>query len=203
MHPQFNVSTISLSFSYLFILIDVGSYGRESDGGIFSRSGFGRALANNQLNLPPDRKISENSPTLPYVFVGDEAFPLGYHLMRPYPGRNLTEQKTIFNYRLSRARRVVENAFGILSQRFRVFLRRIAVGVDSIDNIIKCACCLHNFLLDDSTATTSREIETDCPLSDLDNIGGNSSVAAQAVRDTFATYFLTDGRVSWQDAFNE
>jgi len=51
---------------------------------------------------------------MPYVFVGDEAFPLKKYFMRPYPGRLINSQeKKVFNYRLSRARRVVENAFSM------------------------------------------------------------------------------------------
>ena len=64
---------------------------------------------------------------LPFVIVGDEAFPLKKYLLRPYPvfsARN-DENKQIYNYRLTRARRVVENAFGVLTQKFRLFYGRI------------------------------------------------------------------------------
>ena len=49
---------------------------------------------------------------LPFVLVGDEAFPLKEYLMKPYPGRDLNEERRVYNYSLSRARRVIENAFG-------------------------------------------------------------------------------------------
>ena len=66
----------------------------------------------------------------------------------------------MFNYRLSRARRVVENAFGILTQRFLVFLRPIAVRVDVSDKIVKASCYLHNLLMRDFPLTHDVNVET-------------------------------------------
>lgn len=101
---------------YKFLQIDVGAKGRFSDGGIFASSFIGQRLKSGE-NLPEDEPLYEGGEPMPYVAVGDEAFPLLKHVMRPYPGRNLQKNEAIFNYRLSRARRIVENAFGILSAR--------------------------------------------------------------------------------------
>lgn len=66
--------------------------------------------------------------------------------MKPYPQRNMTREQRIFNYRLSRARRIVENAFGILSSRFRILLNAINLALDKTSTILLACCYLHNFL---------------------------------------------------------
>lgn len=92
--------------------------GSLSDTSILSASTFGHALERDELDLPPP-KVLPNSTLLAYhYFVGDEIFPLRLNLLRPYARKNLLGiTQKVFNYRLSRARRVIENAFGILITR--------------------------------------------------------------------------------------
>lgn len=145
--------------NYRFVCIDVGSYGRNSDGGTFSRSNFGKSLAAGSLQLPTAEPLpnANHLGPLPYVFIGDEAFPLQRHVLRPYPGRGCTINDQVFNYRLSRARRVVENAFGILAVRWRVFYTKIDVRPKWATLMVKATCVLHNFL---QSQSTPRQINT-------------------------------------------
>jgi hypothetical protein len=85
-----------------------------------------------------------------YHMVADETFPLRDDIMKPYASRHLTTEQRLFNYRLSRARRVVENAFGIMCNRFRVFLTTIALAPEKVQSLVLAACALHNFLLSNS-----------------------------------------------------
>ena len=116
--------------NYRIILLDIGGSGRHSDGDVLANSEFGKALLENQLPLPPPDMISDSGPILPYCFVGDAAFPLRPNLMRPYPRHDLPEDEAVFNYRLLRARRVIENTFGILVTRWRIFKRPIIAKVE-------------------------------------------------------------------------
>lgn len=128
-----------------FIYIDVGSMGRYSDGGILNDSVFGNKLRNNTLNLPADQPLYPGGPELPHVFIGDEAFPLMRNLMRAYPKSKLTDSRRIYNYRLSRARQVVEHAFGILAARWRVYRKPFECRVELVDKIVNATCVLHNY----------------------------------------------------------
>lgn len=66
-----------------------------------------------QINVPPPAALPGTADLMEYVLIADEAFPLQTNLMRPYPRREQNNAvKRRYNYRLSRARRVVENAFG-------------------------------------------------------------------------------------------
>lgn len=78
--------------------------------------------------------------------MADEAFALHEHLMRPFPVRVLTKKWHIFNNHLSRARPIVENAFGILSNCFRIFHTAINLKVENIDWVVIAYCALHNLL---------------------------------------------------------
>lgn len=92
--------------------------------------------------------VSPNGPILPFVLVADEAVALSSYLMRPYPrSGNLNCSKKIFNYRLSRARRVVESAFGIMCARWRIYRKEIAGSVDLVKKIVQAMTSLPNWLI--------------------------------------------------------
>ncbi|RVE47831.1 hypothetical protein evm_007586 [Chilo suppressalis] len=122
---------------YRFILADFGTNGRVSDGGVLQNTKFFKKLQNKKLNIPNPENIESSSRCLPYVFVTDDAFPLRADMLKPYRQADLNNyEKKIFNYRLSRARRIVENAFGILSSRFRIYHTKINIEPDKIQNVV-------------------------------------------------------------------
>lgn len=120
---------------YCFRYIDVGSDGRASDSTIFKVSTLNIAMETNMLNWPVGG-----------LCVGDDAFPLRTNLLKPFSHRKLSLEQKIFNYRLSRARRVSENAFGIVASRFRIFRRPIDLKVETTELLVKAACSMHNWL---------------------------------------------------------
>lgn len=132
----------------LLLSVDIGEYGRNSDGRAFKESAFGKAVVSDQLDLPEPKPLpgENDNASFPYYFVADEAFPLSDRVMKPYPRRQLTNDKRIFNYRLSRGRRSIECAFGLLTSKFRVLETPICCNIDKIDSIIQAICVLHNFI---------------------------------------------------------
>lgn len=102
---------------YQFVIIDVGNAGRFSDSGVLSSSTFGQKLESHTLSLPNPVALPGMQTSAPFVFVGDEAFPLRTNMMRPFPRKDLGQPEAVFNYRLSRVRRIIENSLGILAAR--------------------------------------------------------------------------------------
>ena len=195
---------------YNFLYIDIDTNGRVNDATVFSKSSFSRALATNSLNIP-ERGI----------FLGDDAFPLKTNILKPFARyAPLTQSQLIFNYRLSRARRVVENTFGILVSKFRIFGKLIPLSVNTTKQVVKTICVLHNWL----QKTASREapyVQRDLVsveswndgriipgrvadyahegLLDLPPAGHrNHGRASGEVRRAYAGRFITTDSVPWQ-----
>lgn len=138
---------------------------------------------------------------MPHIFLGDEAFPLLNNLLKPYKREVATidKDKAIFNYRLSRARRLVENSFGILAQRFRIFYTPIDLNVVTVEHLVTSACLIHNMMIDEKSIS-----EQDLPV-----LGSNSAfnsfttygqdnIDGCTVRNQFKDYFNGAGAISWQ-----
>lgn len=104
---------------------------------MWSRSKFGIDLEHGHIDLPPPKNLPQTDILVHHVFVGDEAFPLKMYLLRPYNRKDLRDAERVYNYRLSRTRRVIENAFGILVSRWQILTRTICCSPDKAINIIK------------------------------------------------------------------
>lgn len=190
-----------------FVMVDVGAPGRHSDDGVFAHSEMGQRFMSNSMFLPKPEKIRGSNDEFPYVLVGDEAFALSSFLMRPYPRRNeLDLKKRVYNYRLSRARRIVETSFGLLSAVWRIFKSPLRTNVATSIKIIKACCCLHNFLLKFEPEKqriakmgTSQDAYENC-FTDLpaEPAAVAPATGAALIREHFSNYFMTNGAVDFQ-----
>lgn len=203
--------------NYEFIYAHCGTNGRVSDGGVLKETPFGILLDKQKLNIPsPNSNLRDGSAPLPYTFIGDDAFPLHENLMKPYGHRKLTKEEKIFNYRICRGRRVVENAFGILASKFRCLLTCLEMGVKSVDKIVLACCALHNFLrrrnsnyiirslvddedLNNGTMTTGQWRNEVSGFHGLQKNKQSSTTSASLIRDTFKAYYNNEGKVDFQD----
>ncbi len=191
---------------YNFLYVNVGTNGRSNDAAIFSESKLYAALENGSLNMPSQ-----------HVILGDSAFPLKPYLMKPYGSRKCSAKQSVFNYRLSRARRIVENAFGILTWRFHVFTHATELKTSTVDSIVLAACSLHNWL----RATNPSYITTGVADEEDENTGeiipglwrqevqelmsmarprssNNYSRAAEIIRSQYTDFFWEEGVIRSQ-----
>ena len=99
-----------------FIDVYIGWLGKLHDARVFYNSSFYRKGC--QGTLLPSQPIQLEGKDIPLLILGDPAYPLLPWLMNPYSDTaTTTPQEKNFNYRQSRARMVVENAFGRLKGR--------------------------------------------------------------------------------------
>ena len=95
--------------------------------------------------LPPEPR-GEGGPNLHYFLLDDKVFSLMPWMVKPYSSRQLTREERIANCRISRGRRVVENAFGILVIRFRALLGTMEQRPRVVTDIVFTCVVLHNML---------------------------------------------------------
>ena len=205
---------------YECLFADVGTNGRVSDGGVWNKCTLAQKLCNDELHLPPPKCLPFGIEKIPYVFVADSAFALKPNIMKPYPQSALTEDKRVYNYRHSRARRISENLFGIIVNRWRVLRSVIFLPPNTVEHLVLAILSLHNYL----RRSGSRNIYCPPGLTDVEDrngnliegswrqsynsssiqpirtqsVGNNASINAKQIRDTFKDYFSNEGAIPWQ-----
>ena len=185
-------------------------------------------MENNELNLANPKPLPKsNDPAwmhdhseepVPYVFVADEAFPLGNHYMKPYSQRNLTERKIIFHYCTSRMRCISENVFGIWSARFRIFFTTMMLDPDKVVQITLATIVLHNLLREKSKDSyippgfideedqggvlTTGSWREESGIDFVRNLpvskNNHPSTSAENIQNHFTDHFYGPGQIPWQ-----
>jgi hypothetical protein len=203
--------------NYKFLWVDVGIPGSNSDAGIFNASTLKQALESDTLGVPAPAPLPGDDKPTPYFLVGDDAFALKTWMMKPHAQRNLTHDQRIFNYRLSRARRIVENTFGILVHRFQVLLTTIQLPPENATRVVMACVTLHNLMrtrypkLQNQALDVERDDHNivpgawrqgvDLPEVSQGSRAANPAVVAKNQRNYLTEYVNSDaGAVPWQDS---
>ena len=215
----FSINLIALvDAHYCFIFVDIGQCSSNVDRPVFQKSEFGKFYTKDQLNVPGPKYLprAKYLGPMPHVIVADEAFLLCPTIRRPFPrGRNVARMPRphqVFNYHLSRARRIVENTFGILAQHFHIYNTRMWYSEHTVVKIVKTTCVLHNYLRGKNmnVASIYTGLNPDC----LEYLGENGAVVdlanlpvyrssneAQHIRRVLTHYFNSvASHLHWQDA---
>ena len=119
-----------------------------SDPQIFNGCQLMQNIMDGTIGFPDADLLPGDDRDMPYLIVADDAFALRTWLMKPISGRKLNDQHCIFSYRLSRARRVVENAFRILANHFRclLMLTTMAKEPHSVTSVVLACVTLQNII---------------------------------------------------------
>jgi hypothetical protein len=208
--------------SHSFLFVSVGCQDGISVGYVTADSCLAKKLYDRTLNLPPPKVLPEQAKPTPYVFVCGDAFPLKENLMKPFPGTHLKgSPKAVFNYRLSRAQRVVENTFVIMASVFHVLRNPLLLQPTKAKSVVLACVHLHNFLMKSDSSRNLynpqgtfdtenlsngdiiygswRQKTTDLrSFQSLKRTGWKSAPGGRQIRE-LAEYFSTAGYVPWQD----
>lgn len=192
-------STVLLALvdhKYNFMYINFGSPGRNHDAGIYHKSSLPALIASPQFS---EKTVNLGDQAVGPVILCDQAFPLQANLMKPYPNQGrLAEEQQLFNYTLSKARRVVENAFGRLKARFRILGKGLECDVSNANSVIRACCTLHNVceqLGDTCEAAWAEELQqVEQVRSQPAHTSTVSTTSGTAVRNAIADYLMMQKR---------
>lgn len=134
--------------SYRFLYMDIGAEEGAGDGGTWFKCSLHDAINEKRVGFPEDSELPNDDTPIPFHLVGDDTFALKTWMMKPYSHQSQVPEERIFSYRLFHTQRVVENAFGLLQTRLRVFGTTFQQAPALVKTIIMCRCVLHNLILE-------------------------------------------------------
>ena len=117
--------------NYQFLGVCIGWPGSVHDTGVFAHSNLCKKITHG--HLVPNKSITISGAHIPLYMIGDSAYPMQSWLMKSFAhNSDLTAHQRHYNYRICKARIVVENAFGLLKARWCRVLKRNDMHTDNI-----------------------------------------------------------------------
>ena len=200
---------------YKFLWCNIGAEGSAGDAGVFNGSRLRPAIEEGRLSWPQPEPLRGDDRDIPYFLVGDDAFGLREWMMKPFSLRGMSHQQRVFNYRLSRAQRVVENGFGILANRWRCLLTCLNQDPPQCRKIVEGCVTLHNIQRLRNPRLQPNEVDREDEDGNLvpgawradvdmtvNEVGraGRANQAGKVLRNYLCDYYNSDlGRLPWQD----
>ncbi|XP_046142221.1 uncharacterized protein LOC123987922 [Osmia bicornis bicornis] len=190
--------------------------------GMFNNSKLYQMVRDNSLRSPASIELPGRQVKVPYFIAADSAFALQENIMKPYGGKHRKSScKRVFNYRLSRARRVVENAFGIISSVFGVLRKPLLLEPEKAQIVVTTILCLHNYLRQHSKTLYTPHGAVDYEDENGKQMDGSwrndpdkmnsmlslqrkprrSATALEKIRDELADYYSHEGAFPWQNKY--
>lgn len=173
-----------------FVDVYIGWPGRVHDARVFTNSTLYRK--GQEGDLLPRWTQPVGGSDVPLVILGDPAYPLLSWLMKAFPDNGrLSSQQKVFNYRLSRARVVVEHAYGRLKGRWRCLLKRLDIDVQNVPELIAACCTLHNICEVHGDSFDDSWLEGVDVTSEAESthVGATQSASGDNVRRAFMSHF--------------
>ncbi len=176
---------------YIFRDVYCGWPGCVHDSRVLANSTLYERATDGQILNGEMRQLS--GVDVPVMLVGDSGYPLTTWLMKPYTfSGNLTPEQKHFNYRLSRARIVTENAFGRLKARWRRLLKQNDMDIQNATKVVVACCILHNVCEIHGDSFDEQWLE-DSQAGELRDLPGNAShqddnMDAECIRDALVKY---------------
>ena len=137
-------------FAFTNRYVDIGGVGSCGDASVWNATPFNEALENDKasINWPEPRPLpgDPDDEKFPFYLVGDDAFAAKEHLVKPIGRRQLTREEITFNARVSRARRVTENCFGVMACRWQRLFAEMPLSPGMARLAIMAICILHNMV---------------------------------------------------------
>ena len=101
----------------------------------------------------------------PLCIYGDPAYPLRWHLQKPYQHANLTAREAEFNRSMSRVRVGVERVFGDIANYFKFldFKKNLKIGLSAVGRMYSVCALLQNALTCLYGSNTSSYFDVDPP----------------------------------------